>query len=101
MQTELKIEMQLEGADDVLTVFSGFVDLQGAEFNERTDNVKFDVYSYDDRASRIPAELLTTQYINGDIDGSGTDGLVLPEIPYLYMKDANIASYVLQPGLHT
>ncbi|TAK57868.1 MAG: hypothetical protein EPO24_09375 [Bacteroidetes bacterium] len=100
-ETELKIEMQIEGADDVLTVFSGFVDLKGAEFNERTDNVKFDVYSYDDLASRIPAELITTQYINGDIDGSGTDGLVLPEIPYLYMKDANIASYVLQPGLHT
>jgi hypothetical protein len=50
---------------------------------------------------RIAAEAITTQYTEPDIDGSGTDGLTLPTIPNLYVKDAALSGFVLEPGVHT
>lgn len=88
-------------ATDVPIVFSGFIDKIGKEFSAVADSVTFTAYTAQDMAARMAAENLTTQYVNPDIDGAGTDGLILPDIPGLFVTDANIASYVLQPGLHT
>lgn len=102
---EIKVIFQLGLAKDVCTdeaiVFSGFIDKVGRTEDAVEGTTAFNAYTAQDGAARLAGENLTAQYVNPDIDGVGTDGLIMPDIPYLYVKDANIADYVLQPGLHT
>lgn len=102
---ECKVLFELGGHPDWCTdtavVFSGFVDHVRRKKNELTDSVSFSVFTVQDMGERIPAEALTVQPINTDIDGSGTDGLSLLEIPRLYVKDAALAGYELVVGSHT
>lgn len=102
---EFKIELKLglsesNLASDTAYVFSGFVDKRGYVAIEETNNIEFTVYTADEIGNRLIGENLTTQYINPDVDGSGTDGLILPQIPGLWVTDANIASFVLKSGVH-
>ena len=100
---ELKVNVYLVQGNTVTTdnavVFSGFVDDIRQQNN--TDHVEFTVYTAQDVASRTPAEILTAQYINPDVDGSGLSGLAMPNIPYMYITDAAILGYELQLGTHT
>jgi hypothetical protein len=100
--TEIKVTCELDGApSDVLTVFSGFVDRNSIEFDERTDGINLNVFTADDLATRLAAENITTQYINPDIDGAGTDGLIFRKLPDMFLKSANVTSYVLKTGQHS
>ncbi|MHB1050994.1 MAG: hypothetical protein ACYC09_13015 [Bacteroidota bacterium] len=86
---------------DELAIFSGFIDKANVEYNEIADTVRFSVYTADDIGNRISALNINTQYVNSDIDGAGTDGLILPSIPGVFVQDANVTSYVLKVGMHT
>ena len=102
---ELKASFVLGSYPDVCTdtviTFSGFVDHVKRKKNEIEDSVSFSVFTAQDMGERIPAEALTVQPVNSDIDGVGTDGLSLPEIPRLFVKDAALAGYNLVVGSHT
>ena len=95
----LKIGRNGSMASDVPVIFSGFLRLNPTK-NEDADTVEFNIATPERLAEEMSAEAISTQYIDDDIDGSGTDGLILPEVENLYVKDANIASYVLQNGVH-
>lgn len=86
---------------DVVVEASGFVDHVRRKKQESTDSVSFAVYTAQDMGDRIPAEVLTVQPINPDIDGLGTDGLTIGELPRLYIKDAAISGKELVVGSHT
>ena len=102
---EFKLEAKI-GLDasnltsDLAYVACGFVD-KNPEYDNNADSVSFSVYSADDLLSRLAGENLTTQIINEDVDGGGTDGLMLLNIPGVWVTDANISSYVLAAGVHT
>jgi hypothetical protein len=98
---ECKIEFSIVGATDIIYHFSGFIDKVGPNPKELTDTIEFSVFSGDDLGKRISAERVCCQPINHDIDGSGTFGLVLQNIPSLYVIDANVESFILSPGVHT
>jgi len=101
---EIKVEVTLglndDVASDVVYAYSGWVD-NGRENTELSNTSQFECYTADELGNRIPGENLTTQYINPDIDGIGTDGLEYHTLPGLYVKDANLSSYVLKQGAHT
>jgi hypothetical protein len=86
---------------DTFYAFSGYIDKEGVSYDEIGDTVDFTVFTADDLGNRMSVLNVNTQYISDDIDGSGTDGLILPQIPGVWVKDANITSFVLQKGLHT
>jgi hypothetical protein len=90
-------------ATETMYEFCGFIDKVNVESDELTDEVRFTAYTLDDRASRIAGENITTQYVEDDIEGdhTGTDGLVLFNMPDIFLKSANVASYVLKVGTHT
>jgi len=102
---EIKVTVQLgnngDWADDECIIFSGFVDKTagGILYHESTDTVDFTAYTAQDIGYRIAAENLTTQYIATDINGTD-DGLILENIPGVYVLDANIAGFVLASGVH-
>lgn len=102
---ECKILFELGGHPDWCTdtavVFSGFVDHVRRKKTEADDSVAFSVFTCQDMGDRIPAEVLAIRPINTDIDGSGTDGLALTELPRIYVKDANVAGTPLVVGSHT
>lgn len=102
---EFKVTVQLMygtiTASDVFYPFSGFVDKSEVTYNELQDSVTFNVFTADELGNRIGAEALSTQYINNDVDGSGTSGIILPNIPGIYVIDADVASYQLKVGVHT
>jgi len=97
---EVAIYFTLDGASDSVPMFYGFVDKNTIVYNELADSVTFSLFTSQDLGTRIAAENLTTQYVETDIDGSGTDGLILQYIPGMFLKDANKASYVLKLGEH-
>lgn len=102
---EFKVELKIGLSESKLATetaytFSGFIDKRGYVPREETDTVDFTVYTADELGNRLIGENLTTQYVNTDIDGSGTDALILPQIPGIHVTDANIASYVLKAGVH-
>lgn len=102
---EFKIEVKIGTsssnlASDTCYAFSGFVDKREYRPNETEDMVVFNVFSPDELGNRLAGENIAVQYIDDDIDGSGTDGLILFEIPNLFVKDANIASFILHAGVH-
>lgn len=101
---ELKVQMVLglspDAASDVVVCFSGWVDRAGAEYEELTDTVRFDVYTADELGNRIAGESISTQYIATDIDGDGMEGLAFSTIPGFFVVDANISSYVLMVGVY-
>jgi hypothetical protein len=99
--TEVYVTAQLTGAADIMPMFIGFVDKIGIKYNELTDQAIFTVFTALDLGNRLTAETITTQYLNPDVDGSGTDGLVLQGIKGIYVTDANVTSYVLKNGIHT
>jgi hypothetical protein len=102
---EIKVVFALlQGSDvctDVAYKFSGFVDKDLRDYDELADRITFSAASILDMGGRMAAENLTVQYVDTDIDGSGTDGLALPEIPYLFVKNAAVSSYELTVGAHT
>ena len=86
-------------ATDAPVLFAGFV-RKNPIIDEDDDTVEFSLATPETLADEMSAERITTQYIDDDIDGSGTDGLILPEVVSLYVKNANVSSYVLQTGIH-
>lgn len=102
---ELKIQFTLaQGADlctDTIYTFSGFIDKLGIPKTEIGDTVSFTVLTAQELGTRIAAENISTQYMETDIDDAATAGLILNEIPGMYVKNANISSYVLKVGVHT
>jgi len=104
-QLELKVEYILSGiVAEAVPVFAGWLQKRKSLFDvkrqERTNIVKFDVWSYPDYADEVFASTLLAQYIDDDIDGADADGLMLPHIYGLFVTDANITSYVLKKGVH-
>lgn len=103
---EIKVTVQLgnsgDWADDECIIFSGYVDKTagGIQYHESTDTVDFTAYTAQDIGYRIAAENLTTQYIATAINGTD-NGLILENIPGVYVLDANIAGFVLPLGVHT
>ena len=103
IETKIKATMRIGDSaisTDVFYAFTGFADKANVEYNERADTVTFTIYTADELGNRITAESITTQYVNEDVDGSGTDGIILPNIPGIWVTDANVASYVLKKGTH-
>lgn len=103
---ELKVEYILNDlVSEPAPVFAGWIEKKKDSFvarrNERTDTVKFAVWSYIDYADEIHASSLLAQYIDDDIDNAGADGLELPHIANLFVTNANIATFVLKKGVHT
>lgn len=88
---------------DSTSKFAGFIDCREGQlnYNNADDTITFTVYTAEDIGSRISVLNVNTQYINPDIDGAGTDGLILPEIKGVFVQDANVSSFVLKKGLHT
>jgi len=86
---------------DVFYAFTGFIDKAEVNYGEGGDTVSFTVFTADELGNRISVLNVNTQYINPDIDGAGTDGIILPRIPGITIKSANVTSYVLKVGLHT
>jgi hypothetical protein len=102
---ELKIEYILSGlTGEPVPVFSGWIEKTKGKFNykrgELPNTLTFNVWSYADYADSIWASSLLAQYVDDDIDGSGTDGLTLPHISGLFVTNANVASYQLKKGVH-
>lgn len=97
---ELKILFQIEGAADVIPMAARFVDKSGVTSDEKSGVTTFTAFSVEDVGSRMAAEVVSTQFLSDDIDGSSTDGLVLQGITGMYVEDANIASYPLKIGTH-
>lgn len=105
-QLEVKVEYILNGLiADTIPIFSGWIEKQATGFktvkNVSTNTVQFTVWSYADYADDVSTLNVLAQYIEDDIDGAGTDGLVLPHIKDLFVASANVASFVLQKGVHT
>lgn len=102
---EFKVTFILSQGSDVCTdtvyCFTGFADKIGVHRSELKDAVTFTVRSAMAIAEQIPGEAVTAQWLNADIDGGGTDGLWLPRLPYLYVKNAAVTSYLLKVGTHT
>jgi hypothetical protein len=101
---ELKIIFTLgldtDACSDLVYAFSGFLE-KDPQYNELADSVAFNASTAQDIGNGIPAEKLSIQYVNTDIDGAGTDGLILPNIPLLFVKDAGVTDYFLKIGTHT
>lgn len=102
---EFKMEIQLglsesDLASDVIYEFSGWLEKKRG-YRDLGDEVSVTVYSHDEYGNRRTAEDVVFQPINSDIDGAGTDGVVLQNISGLWVKDANVASFVLKKGIHT
>lgn len=80
--------------------FTGFIEKTAVPAVDDDDSFTLTVFICDEIGNRITAEKITTQYVNDDVDGSGTDGLILPNIPGMWVTNANVSSYVLQKGMH-
>jgi len=97
---EMKVEAQITGASDIVPMFAGFIDKAEVSYKEIADSIECTAYTAEDLGTRLPAELVSAQPIQSNADGAN-DGLILPTMTGIYVMDANIASYVLQPGTHT
>ena len=97
---EIKLEYSLEGASDSIPAFYGFIDKDAIRPVELEDLIYTVAYTSQDLGHRVAAENLTTRYVETDVDGAGTDGLILHDIPGLFPTDANLSSYVLKVGEH-
>jgi len=102
---EFKVEFKLgDGtafASDTLYMFAGFIDYVGITFDELNDECTFKAFTAEDLAGTIAAERISAQYLHPNIDGFKTTGLVLPNIPGLYVKNAAVAPRPLSVGVHT
>ena len=103
---ELKIEYVLNSlVAEPVPVFSGWIEKEKNLFAiqryERGNCVKFPVWSYIDFADGVWASTVLRQYVDFNVDGSGTEGLSLPHINNLFVIDANVTSYALKKGVHT
>jgi hypothetical protein len=104
-QLEVKIEYVLNGlVADTIPIFSGWIEKRKSEFKVTrtvtTNKLQFTVWSYINYASEVSAMSLLAQYIDDDVDGSGTDGLILPHINNLFITNANVTSFALKTGVH-
>lgn len=91
---ESKIDYIISGLTaESVTVFAGWIEKQKNHFKykryERADKLPFEIWSYVDYADEVYASTLVRQYLDPDIDGSGTSGLALPHIRDLYVTDAS------------
>jgi len=99
--SELKIEFSLIGASDTIYMFVGMIDKDNVIKNESNDTVKFSIYTNDYLSNDMPAEYVTMQQTHNDVDGNLTTGLILFNIPGIFVIDANISGHVLSEGIHT
>ncbi len=98
---ECKIEFRIgiaqnNLANDVIYYFSGYVDKNTINPVESTDKVSFVIDSGDALLSKLPAEVVTTQYYDGI-----NAGIILHGCPGIYVTSTNIAGYELSAGVHT
>ena len=82
---------------EVVTPFFGFVNKDAITYEEKSNTVKFGIYTPELLADKTPAYTLNTQYIYNSNSGSV---LILPRIPGLYVRNANYNSLPLKTGLH-
>jgi hypothetical protein len=68
---------------------------------EGTDTTAINVYSHDELGTRTPADSILTSLVDTSCDEAGLDGLILQNIPGLFVTNANVASYILKKGVHT
>ncbi|MBI2428731.1 MAG: hypothetical protein HYV29_08055 [Ignavibacteriales bacterium] len=102
---EVKVEYIISGITaEPVPVFAGWIPKQKNLFeyerNEKPNTVSFEVWNYVDYADELYATTMLRQYIDYDVDGSGTAGLALPHIRDLFVTDANITDHVLKKGIH-
>jgi hypothetical protein len=102
---EAKVEFWINNLTaDTLVVFGGWVDKKGdawqVKFAERGDTAAFTIFSYAELGERMSAADVTAQPVDDDVDGAGTDGLTLTNIPGIFVTDAAVATYVLKKGIH-
>jgi hypothetical protein len=100
---EVKAVCTLDGASEICYQFSGWVKKETASYDELTDSVEFTAGAANDLMERMPAEYLSTRYIEDSVEtaGTGTDGLILQLISGLFLTSANVTSYVAKVGVHT
>jgi hypothetical protein len=90
-------------ASDLAYVFAGWVKMDSIAPTNFNDMLTFDVFSQESIGQDLPGEILTTQYVEDDVEGdnTGTNGLILDKIPGLYLTNAAVTSYLLHAGVHT
>jgi hypothetical protein len=98
---ECKVELTIgfsEGdmASDIVYHFSGYIDKDSILPHESSDTVSFTIDSADALMQKIEGTAITTQYYS-----SVKAGIVLLNIPGIYVTNCNIASYMLSAGVHT
>jgi len=103
---ECKITYTLGRGTDTCTdspiVFSGWVDTDAIEYNELANTVSFNVYTVQDYGTRVPAEYLSTKYINASLENGTVSGSYLFETEGIYVKDCNYENLLpLKVGVHT
>jgi hypothetical protein len=103
---ELKVVYIISGlTGEPVPVFAGWIKKKKEQFDykrhDRSNTLKFEVWSYIDHADEIHGTSLLRQYVNDDVDGGGTDGLILPHVNNLFVTNANVADYVLKKGIHS
>ena len=85
---------------DEQVLFSGIYDnIEGKEVGEYEDRVSMNFFSYDEHANRVSAER-TVQKPTRDLSGT-PPGLVLQNIPGIYVINAGMSGYELTRGFHT
>lgn len=102
---EVKVDYIVSGITaEPVTVFAGWIEKKKDKFVyrrfESVNRLTFEVWSYIDYADDIYASTLLRQYINDNVDGSGTDRLALPHIKDLFVTNANVSGFVLKKGIH-
>jgi hypothetical protein len=93
---EIKVELTIIGASDIIPVFAGWVDKIDWTADELTDQVVFNALSAEDLGQRIAAENVTVQVKNGTYGG-----VYLAGIPGLYVTNCNYGGKPLNVGVHT
>ena len=100
---EIKIEARGETGDGTVVaesvLFSGIYDnIEGKEIEEVEDTVTLNFFSLDEHASAISAERTVIKPTR-DIDG--TAGLMLQNIPGIFVTNANVEGYELLRDFHS
>jgi hypothetical protein len=98
---ECKLVFQIIGAEDEITIFSGYIDKPGSPAVELKDELSCTAYTAEDIGARRPAELISCQPLQRNADGGGHDGMIMALIDGLAILDANISGFEVKLGVHT
>jgi hypothetical protein len=98
---ECKIEFKIgldssDLAGDVVYYFSGYIDKDTLFSVESSDTVQFTVDSGDSLMTKLPSEVIITQYFDGL-----QQALILYRTPGIYVSSTNVSGYELGAGVHT